>query len=83
MAGSQRNQNAGRGMKQSRSQQQCAKRGQGMKGRGKSANRRCRQGRPIGRQKNSEESNRLLDQQKDNRQILVTTKSISPLMITR
>jgi len=83
MAGSQRNQNAGRGMKQCRAQQQCANKGKGMKGRGKSRNHQYGQGTPIARQKDSEKGNRPLDQQKDNRQILDTTKSVSPLMITR
>jgi hypothetical protein len=83
MAGSQRKQNAGRGMKQSRSQKQCANKGQGMNGRGKSPNRQGGQCTPIDRQKNSEKGNRLLDQKKDDRQVLDTTTSESSLMITR
>lgn len=83
MAGSQRKQNAGRGMKQSRSQQQCPNKGQGMKGRGKSKNRQCGQGTPIDRQKNSAKGDRLLDQSEDDRPVLDTTQSKSSLMITR
>jgi len=83
MPGSQRKQNVDRGMKQSQSQQQCANKGQGMKGCGKSRNRQGGRCTPIDRQKNSEKCSRFLDQDKDDRQVLDTTKSVSPFMIAR